>query len=65
MRGIISRMKKHDPKYLVDLLKKNVDNEKLTDEAFREFVRTSLELYRSSEDDEKDFRDSVGGQRYG
>ena len=41
-----------DPKYLVDLLRVNVDNVNLSDEDFRDFVRRSLPLYKGSDDGE-------------
>jgi hypothetical protein len=34
-----------EPKYLVDTLNANIDNAKLTDEQFRDFVRTTLPIY--------------------
>lgn len=34
-----------DPKYFVDQLNANIDNDKLTDEQFRQFVRNTLPIY--------------------
>jgi hypothetical protein len=34
-----------EPQYFVDTVYANVNNEKLSDEEFREFVRTTLTLY--------------------
>ncbi len=41
-------MKHLDPKYLVDILNANVDNDKLSDAEFRQFVRNSVPLYEGS-----------------
>lgn len=34
-----------DPKYLIDTLNANIDNDKLTDKQFRDFVRNTLPIY--------------------
>ncbi len=39
------RKPKLPAKYLVDLLKVNVDNKKLSDKEFRNFIKNSLPLY--------------------
>ena len=37
-----------DPKYLVDTLNANIDNTKMSDARFREFLRNTLPLYKGS-----------------
>jgi len=39
-------MIKQDPKYLVDFLNVNVNNEKFSDAEFREVVRRTLPVYQ-------------------
>ena len=44
-------MSDFDPRYLIATLAANVNNEKMTDEAFREFVRNTLPIYQQAEKD--------------